>query len=278
MENVYEKKITRPILNLEENNGIITNIWFRDETKLHKFALNNMRYLFVDVGDIGEDGKLLTPEEELTSFIDFISNYEKENDFDFVLLPYNEIILENYDFNSSELRENVIENHVSLIELGFDGAHIDIEAIPFNQREDYLDFLEEIDKNIGKDKMLTVYAGALDEEPNVWAWEPEFYSAVSDRVDIISIQGYDLIKFSKKTYQEELTGQIKKLTGEQWNAHLLFTAPTHKIYPETLESALEIYTLEMEKHKTNNQFIGVAIFAEWTTDEKEWDVFESYKI
>ena len=267
--NIYEQKITRPLLNLEGKNGIITNIWFRNKNQLDVFVSNDMKYLFVDVGDIEKNGKLITPDKEITDFIDFIKDYEKEKDYDFILLPYNEIILEDYDF-SSAFRKNVIENHVLLVELGFDGAHVDIEAIPFNQRADYLNFLEELSKNTGKDKILTVYAGTLNEEPNIWGWEPDFFNAVSNRVDIILTQGYDFGKISKKDYQEYLTEQIKELSSKQWNSRILFTLPTHKIYPETLENALEVFS------KNSNKFDGIAIFAEWTTSESEWKMIEHY--
>jgi hypothetical protein len=274
-EDVYVKNITRPLKNLEASNGMVTNIWFRDESKLDRFVKNDMKYLFVDVGDIEKNGILITSEEELRSFIDFIEDYEERKNFDFVLLPYNEIILNNYDFSSLVFRNNIIKNHLELIEFGFDGAYLDIEAIPFNERGNFLNFLEEIGGQIGNERLLTTYSGAIDKTPNVWEWEPEFYSAVSDRVDIITTQSYDFGLITKEDYQEYLSGQLKELANREWNSKIFFTAPTHKSPPETFENALEVYARETELNM-NNKFMGVTIFAEWTTDDNEWNLIEFY--
>jgi hypothetical protein len=268
---IDEKKITVIPINSGQDKGIFINIWFRNEKQLDRFVKNNIKYLFVDAGHIEKNGRLTTSEEELRSFMNFIEKYEERENFDFILLPYNEIILEDYDFTSMVFRNNVLENHLTLIELGFDGVHIDIEAIPLEQRKDYLDFLEKIRENIEENKLLTVYAGTLDEKPNKWEWDSEFYSEVSNRVDIISAQNYDFGFNDKKNYQKYLEEQINQLASRQWNSKIFFTAPTHKPYPETLKNALEVYSEVSE-----NPFDGTVIFAEWTTDESEWDLIELF--
>lgn len=266
----YEKKITRPYFEIEKSNGIVTNIWFRDEKILDNLVKHNMKYLFVDVGDINKDGRLMTFEVELQKFISFINNYEEKNKFDFILLPYNEVIVGKYDFSSEKFRNNLIKNYIEMIQVGFDGAYIDVEAIPMEQRETFLLFLEDIGKEIGKNKTLAAYAGALNDDPNEWEWEPNFYEAVSDRIDIILIQSYDFGLNNKEKYQNYLTEQINFISELELNANLFATLPTHKSYPETLENAIEIYS------QKKDIFVGSVIFAEWKTSDEEWKIFEKY--
>jgi len=273
----YEKKIIRPPLNLEKNNGIVTNIWFEDKKQLEKFVENDIKYLFVDVGDIDKNGKLITEENELRHFLDFIGEFEKEMGYDFMLLPYNEIIIENseiYDF-TKDFTNNIVNNHKRLIGLGFDGAYIDVEAIPFDKRNDYLKFLEKLDEVIGNEYILAVSSGSLDEKPNIWEWEPTFYTAVSDRTDIILISSYDFNLKDKEEYQTYVKNQIKSIASKEWGANFMFIAPTHKQWPETIENSLDVFNSEILKYP-NNEFIGITIFAEWTTDNREWESFGKY--
>ena len=50
-------------------NGMIINVWLEDQKVLDKMRENNMKYLFVDVGDTAKNGRLKT------------SNYNKNNFF-----------------------------------------------------------------------------------------------------------------------------------------------------------------------------------------------------
>ena len=84
---------TKDKIAVENSNGIITNIWLEGNGKLDNFKKNNIIYLFVDVGNIDDKGNLLTSDEEINNFIDFINSYEENNNYDFILLPYTEAII-----------------------------------------------------------------------------------------------------------------------------------------------------------------------------------------
>ncbi len=265
----YEKNEIPRLKNVE---SVFVNIWFRSHKNLDIFVENNINYLFVDVGHINGNGKLTTTEKELTDFVDFIENYEGGKNFDFVLIPYNEIILENYYF-SEDFRENVRDNYIYLNQIGFDGAHIDIEAIPYDQRGDYINFIEDMRKVINKESLLTVYAGTLSEDPTVWEWNSEFYEKVSKKVDLVLIQSYDFGLESKEEYQDYLSEEIEKIEESNINNNLLFTIPTHKQYPETLKNALEVYHSKVKDK--SRKIVGVSLFGEWTIDDNEWEIIES---
>jgi len=269
-----DKKISRPLKNIEKGNSIVTNIWLYEESRLDNLIEHNIKYLFVEIGDIEQNGKIKS-KKEIIKFLNFIEEYEKKNNYNFIMLSYSEI--NTYQYNiSSEFKENFVENCNDLVSLGFDGVHIDIEPVRLEQKQIYLNLLEALAKEFPKDKILSVYSGAVSFgilHTNEWEWTLDFYKKVSNNVDLIFVPGYDLGLKNKKDYQKFMQKQIEELSLEKLNSHLILGIPTHKQEPETIDNVLEAYNLAKN---SENYFIGVSIFAEWTVDEYEWDVFENY--
>jgi len=260
------------------HNGMIINVWLEDKQILDKMRDNNMKYLFVDVGDTAKNGKLKTSEEDIEHFLDKIRSYESANNFDFVLLPYSEIMLTDYDLTSSGFEDNFVNDYNRLIEMGFDGIHVDIEAIPSEQREDYLRLLERLGREVPKNKFVSVYPGTIsvDGKTNsVWVWSLNYYQQVADRADIVSVSGYDSGSESAQEYSAYLNEQINAILSREWNTNLFFTVPTHKSYPETLDNSLGAYSDALNS-ANDNPFTGISVFAEWTTDDNEWKKISNF--
>lgn len=257
-------------------NGIVTNIWLYNISRLDTLKGHNIKYLFIDVGGTGEDGRIETRKEEIKEFLNFLNLYEQKNNYDFILLPYSEINSYVYNVNSSFI-ENFIMDYTDLVNMGFDGLLVDIEPVPFNKREVYVNMLEKLDISLPKDAIVSVYSGSLEDSQNEWEWGYSFYRDVSERVDMISIPAYDLGLGSKEEYQDYVKEQIKRIASKNWNSYFLFAVPTHKEFPETIENALNAYKSELEKYPKNS-FLGVCIFAEWTTTNDEWKVFKNFII
>ena len=279
MNSSPEKILKRSIIqNLEisKNNGIVTNIWLYNKTKLDIFRKNNIKYLFIDVGDTRENGKLGTPKREIENFLKFIDSYEKENNYKFVLLPYSEVNSYNYDVSKSFLR-NFVREHIYLNRIGFDGILVDIEPVRFELREDYINFIKDLRKKLPERAIISVYAGSIVDidNDNEWEWSYSFYKQVSDNVDIISVQGYDFDFINNEDYKNYLREQINAIASKNWNSYFLMAVPTHKQPPETIENALSVYKEEIAKYPNSN-FIGFVIFAEWTTDDEECKVIENF--
>ena len=255
-------------------NGIVTNIWLQDNSKLDIIRKNRIRYLFVDVGDINKTGKTGN-EEEIMEFLRFIKDYESKNSYYFALIAYTEINTYNYDLNE-EFIQNYIEDSKKLVSLGFDGILVDIEPVRFGLREKYLALLRELKERLPENSLLSAYAGTIsNDKNNEWEWEHDFYRKVSDRVDIVSMQGYDTDIKNKEDYKNFIKSQVKEICKRQWNSLFLLGVPTHKQEPETIENALEAFGEEIKKCPSN-KFLGVNIFAEWTTDKNEWKIFKKY--
>lgn len=265
-----------PILNnatIEGDEGVTINIWFHDTEKLNSFKERGIKYLFVDIGNTGQDGNIETDAVEIETFLDFIEDYSNKENYYFIILPYSEVILKDYDF-SEDFQKNFISDYESLSMWGFDGVHVDVEAIPENKKQAYLNLIDELRTNLGENKVLSVYAGAIKENPDEdWDWSPEFYKAVGNKVDIVTTQGYDFDLKTKEEYQDYLKKQFEDISNLNINTKLFFTIPTHNPAPETIENALEVYSKFSEEP---NNFDGVVIFAEWTTSDSEWQTYDSY--
>ena len=258
---------------LVKGNGAVTNIWIDSYERISRLGANDLRYLFVDVGKFSADGKLLTTDEELMSFLNLVMEYEEKNDYGFVLIPYNDINTNFYDFTQEEFNRNFIESHRRLINLGFDGIYLDIEPVKFEHRDAYLKMIERFRSEFS-DEFLGVYAGHFgSDEKNYWVWDKTFYEEVSKRVDFIFAGLYDSGAQDKAEYEEYVRRQFDEILSSNLNSLVMFGVPTHRKY-ETAESALEIY--HQKQLEDNSRVIGFVVFAEWTTNGEEWDVIESY--
>ena len=254
---------------LEKGNSAVINIWIDSEERLDRLKENEMKYLFVDIGDTGLNGRLLTSDSEILSFLDFVSDYEEKNDFDFVLIPYSEINTQRYDFTLSEFQENFISDYKKLVNLGFDGVYVDIEPVSIDERYEYLRFLERLNNEFS-DEILVVYSGHFNykRSDSDWIWDNDFFVDVGNRVDLIFLGLYDSGSESDEDYREYIKDQLEVANLEKVN--FIFGVPTHKEY-ERIEVALEIF----EEEIFGDNVLGISVFAEWTTDDWEWKVIKN---
>jgi hypothetical protein len=274
-----DETILRPLKGLGRGSGAVINIWISGEARLDNLRNHRIKYLFVDIGDTNKDGKIETPRKEIAEFLSLIKSYEKQHGYDFVILPYSEINTYHYNVDC-QFRKRFIADYKSLVSLGFDGVYVDIEPIRKKKEKDYLELLERLSAICPKGTILGAYAGSVsdseadNEKNNEWQWSLSFYKKVSDVVDLICVPGYDFNLRSRVEYQSSIRKQVRLLSSGGFNSHLMFTIPTHKREPETIENALTAYYLEIGRHP-QHQFIGVCVFAEWTTIQEEWNIFRS---
>ena len=252
-----------------KENGIVTNIWVSKED-LDKIKKHNIKYLFVDIGDTSLDGTIKTSQNEIEQFLEMISLYETKNDYNFIILPYSEINTNNY-FIDDTFEINFINDYRTLLSKGFDGVYVDIE--PVKDETKFLFFLEKL-KDSFPHKIIGVYSGGVgNHNSNEWEWDLEYFTQVSKFSDIIVIPGYDTDIDNTKDYYTHITNQIKSINSLfiKNNTEIYYGIPSHKKSPELINNTLFIYSSN-KSHK-NGKFNGVVVFAEWTMDEEEWDIF-----
>lgn len=261
------------IRGLEKGNGIITNIWLSDTEKLDRFKENNIRYLFVDVGDTNTQGKITTDRQDIQSFLDFVQEYELAKGYNFILLPYSETITKNYNILPKEFQKNYVDDYKELSDMGFDGILIDIEYITEENERAFIEIIDSLSENLPQSSIISAYAVGISENPSGWDWSHELFRKVSDRVDLIEFGTYDTWIKNEADYKAYVKNQLRILKFGGWNVNFMVVVPTHKEFPETISLALEAYNSEINSREST-QFIGEGIFAEWTTDEQEWMVFK----
>ncbi len=251
--------------------GIVTNIWINKKNLL-KLKENNITYLFVDIGDLEANGKIRTPREQINFFIKTINEFEQSNNYNFIILPYTEIILDKYSL-SKEFQSNLINEYKNLINLGFNGAFIDIEKIPLDQRQIYISLIEKMQESLPSNSPLAIYTGHLNQNPNEWEWDINLYQSIASKANLIILPAYDTSAQDKESYQYKISEEIKELNKINSKAKFLLGIPTHKNSPETIENALEIYQKQTNQ---NSNFIGTSIFAEWTITDQQWKTYNQY--
>ena len=258
---------------LEKGNGIVTNIWL-ENSRLDNLKNHNIKYLYVDIGETSDNGKIETPESEIIYFLDIIEEFEGNNNYEFVLLPYSEINTYDYDVND-EFVTNYIESYIRMIELGFDGIYIDIE--PVRDKEYFLSLVKRVDDMLSSDSIIGLYSGAVSTSKiseNEWEWEISFFDKVSENVDLILVPSYDTDFVDEERYNSFVKNQVRLLSqGNKIRSNLVYGIPVHKEGVETIGNSFGSYVSEVKKYQ-DNKFIGIGIFSEWTMDEEEWGVYE----
>ena len=261
---------------LPNGNGAVTNIWIDSYQRLDVLKNSGVKYLIVDVGATNSDGTLKSTPQEINNFLNLITNYQKDRNYNFTLLPYSEINSYNTAVTSQTFISNYITTYKELSQRGFNGILVDIEPVQFSQRDSYISLLDSLKSDLPKSSIISVYAGPLiDDHTSEWAWDSQFYRTVSQHVDLISASGYDTSLTDGAAYQLYIINQIKAISSENLNSKVLFALPTHKPYPENFELALQAYSEGIKENPTQN-IIGLTVFAEWTAKPQDWDLLRKF--
>ena len=175
-----------------------------------------------------------------------------------------------------------------LVDEGFDGVHVDVEPVD-DGNDEYLALLRAMRTAVGKGHVLSVSAirpapVGLPRAPN-FAWSPSYYGRVAATVDQLVIMAYDTALPTASLYQRYVRWAARSVAGtldaSGSEARVLMGVPTYEPYTfmhrrgvETPENSLAGVVAGLRGLGAGGTFEGVAIYAEWTTDEKEWAAYE----
>jgi Glycosyl hydrolases family 18 len=185
-------------------------------------------------------------------------------------------------------RQRIVAECRGLVDEGFDGVHVNIE--PVNDGNlDFLALLRALRNAVGKGRVLSISAirpgpFALPMAPN-FLWSPGYYARVAALVDQIVIMAYDTALPTPALYRRYVawaaTSVTSTLADSRIRARVLMGIPTydetgmmHRGGVETPENALLGIVAGLRGLGTGGTFEGVALYAEWTTDEAEWAAYE----
>jgi hypothetical protein len=196
------------------------------------------------------------------------------------------------DLGDAATRTRILDTDRALLAAGFAGIHYDIEPIYPGDR-DFLDLLartHELTRARGR-----VLSAAL-EQPHFADWEEPVLSAllphgtypprptaaylraVAARVDQVAIMTYDTAAPTQALAGRDFafqTERVLSLIGDR--VTVFMGVPTYRPatpWAEDLPTALRGVRQGIDKlgHRPGRPY-GVAVYADWTTDDREWATF-----
>jgi hypothetical protein len=184
-------------------------------------------------------------------------------------------------------RQRMVAEARGLVDEGFDGVHLNVEPVD-DGNDEYLALLRALRTAVGG-RVLSVAAirpapVGLPRAPN-FAWSPDYYGRVAGIVDQIVIMAYDTALPTASLYRRYVRWATRSVAGaldaSGSDARVLMGVPTyepfgfmHRRGVETPENALAGVVAGLRGLGAGGTFEGVALYAEWTTDEAEWAAYE----
>jgi hypothetical protein len=185
-------------------------------------------------------------------------------------------------------RQRIVAECRGLVDEGFDGVHLDIEPVD-DGNDEFLSLLQAVRTAVGEKALLSVSAirpgpFRLLVAPNFF-WTPEYYGRVGTLADQVVLMAYDTGIPTASLYRRYLAYAARNVTEEmvrtKARARVLVGIPTydetgfmHRAGVETPENALLGVVAGLRGVGGGGTFEGVAIYAEWTTDDSEWRTYD----
>jgi hypothetical protein len=185
-------------------------------------------------------------------------------------------------------RQRIVAECRGLIDEGFAGIHLNVEPID-DGNVDFLALLRARRSAVGREHILSLSAikpgpFAVPLAPNFF-WSADYYARVATLADQIVIMAYDTGLPAAGLYQRYVayaaSSATSSLVNSKARARVLVGVPTydeaglmHRAAVENPENALLGVIAGLRGLGGGGTFEGVALYAEWTTDEREWAAYE----
>jgi hypothetical protein len=192
--------------------------------------------------------------------------------------------------NDLNQRQRMVAEVRGLVDEGFDGIHLNVEPVDDGNVE-YLALLRSLRTALGGGRVFSVSAIrpaplGLPAAPN-FAWSSEYYARVAHIVDQLVIMSYDTALPTPVLYRRYLKWAAASVAGtlsrSGSDARVLMGVPTydnyglmHRAGVETPENALLGVVAGLRGLGAGGTFEGVALYADWTTDERDWAAYERF--
>jgi hypothetical protein len=187
-------------------------------------------------------------------------------------------------------RQKIVAEVRGLVDEGFDGIHLDVEPVD-DGNDELLALVRALRTAVGAGHLLSIAATrpaplGLPRAPN-FAWSPDYYARVAGLVDQVVIMAYDTALPTPSLYRRYVqwaaSSVASALDESGSKARVLMGVPTYRTFGfmhragvETPENALVGIVAGLRGRGVGGTFEGVALYAEWTTDEQDWAVYERY--
>ncbi len=184
-------------------------------------------------------------------------------------------------------RQQIVAECRGLVDEGFDGIHVNVEPVDSGNVE-FLALLRALRTAVGGERVLSVSATrpgpfALPLAPN-FLWSPDYYARVAAVADQIVVMSYDTGLPTQGLFRRYVSwaaaSVTRTLAASSSRARVLMGVPTydetglmHRRGVETPENALLGVVAGLRGVGEGGTFEGVALYAEWTTDDAEWAAY-----
>lgn len=199
------------------------------------------------------------------------------------------------DLADVSVRSAIVETAGDFLELGFDGIHYNIEPVASGNKA-LLALLDEtrpvVDAN---DAVLSIAADEIEPYPgarralkrffpDAQLWSSDYYEAIAARTDQMAVMMYD----TRLPYAWAYSTAVTWVTRLAWynigtDTVLFIGVPTYDEETagfdpeaENLRSALIGIARTMPSDRDSPRMFGLAIYADWTTDDAEWALWRRH--
>lgn len=201
----------------------------------------------------------------------------------------NERGLTGVDIANREVRRKIVREALWLVSTcGFDGVQLDYEICESGNQE-LLSLLRETRAALPPRKILSVATAMWLPRPfQAWGWSEEYFAQIAATCDQIVVMAYDSALYFPRHYVWLMRQQAIHVTRATMrgnpNCRVLLGVPTyedggpsHHPHAENLYLALKgVREGLADSQSAPDAFAGVAIFADYTTDNGEWHTYRKW--
>jgi hypothetical protein len=186
------------------------------------------------------------------------------------------------------VRRAMVEEAVWLVtECGFDGIQWDYEVCRDGDAG-FLALLRETRSALSAGALLSVATPVWSPVPRLNGWSEDYFGEVAENCDQIAVMCYDTGVFWPRGYVWLVRGQAARVTravaGANPECQVLLGLPTyhkglrsHNPRAENLRLALKGVREGMSDSRAGaSAFAGIALFADWTTQPEEWELYRRH--
>ncbi len=193
------------------------------------------------------------------------------------------------DLSDSPTRQTIIAEALFLTtQAGFDGIQYDYE-ICRDGDPGFLELLKETRAALPAGKIMSVASPMWmpAQIRSLAYWSENYFTQVAKHADQIAVMCYDSAMPTPRAYVWLLTQQVIRVSNAVAAAHspcnILFGVPTyfpggrsHNPHVENISVAIKGIRRGIARHRTDRSVIdGIALFAEYTTDDTEWQSYRN---
>ena len=294
----YHRILPTPDLsqyNTRRNAIWLSRHWMReplegfDETdlraRLDRFRDAGIRYLFPHCCPMDEAGHLPSVNAEQTQrFVRMAAEYGDA----FRIMPWIGGSIATVDLSNTQQRDTWVAEVAALVSrYDFPGVNVNIEPLSHNDQRLYA-WLAALREALGKDRTIS-FCGIRPENKHgdrLGVWTASDYEQLAGAVDLIAVMSYDTGRKLPLLYVRWTATQFPRIAeaiqrGGQGRCTMLWGIPVYEDHAayfrpdvENIRTTFQGLGKGLAKTTEPSPFEGIALYAEWTMDEREWDVYD----